>query len=117
MSDLGNFSSREYLRLHGALPERHIEHLIDIETQFNESRDVTPYLQEAKGSYPSEDFLEEVIEMSRALEKRLRGENRNSAALITIALEEVQTKVRGESEYGADELKKALKEINSDGNT
>lgn len=65
------------------------------------------HTQEARGCYPSEDFLAKPLESLRTLSKRLRGDNRGTVAEIIEALETIQTETHQAAEYGRDELDKA----------
>lgn len=104
-------SPAEYYRVHGTLPQSCVEDLIVFHEDNSEEVDVTAYLQEAKGCFPSEDFLQGPIKEIGELAKKMRGDNRKALEALAQSLEEIQSATWQQSEYGADEIKKALKEL------
>ena len=111
MTDIGSYTPREYYRLHGRLPERTIEALIDTSEDVESLPDVAPYISEASGQFPEEDFLGEAIEQVQDLAKKLRGDNRETAREIAVMLENIQQTITGGTEYGREQLRNALKEL------
>lgn len=68
-------------------------------------RDAEDHIQEAKGSFPSEDFLQELIDECFAM-----GQGRVTKAEVLEfceRLRELQDTIARQSEYGLDELVKA----------
>lgn len=71
--------------------------------------DACTYIQEAKGSLPGEDFLQELIDQCRAMAK---GRVTKAEVLaFCVELEEFQSQVASSSEYGLEQLAKAEKEL------
>lgn len=73
------------------------------------AEDACSYIWEAKGSMPSEDFLQKLINQCRAMSK----------CRVTMAevaefckdLEDLQSQIAQSSEYGLEQLAKAQKEL------
>lgn len=101
---------REEFRLNGSLCEQTIESLI--ERQEDESNlDVegaVVYMEEAKGCFPDEDFLTAVRTEIRTVANRLRGRNKDELLELVEKLGQIESEITQQSEYGQDELKKAL---------
>ena len=71
--------------------------------------DAATHIQEAKGSFPSEDFLQDLINQCRAMSK-------GRVTMAEVAefckdLEELQSQIAQSSEYGLEQLAKAEKEL------
>lgn len=83
--------------------------LADYECQGNAANDAQTHIQDAKGSYPAEDFLQEVINDLLQLAKG----RVTKAEVLAIAerLEELQTQVYQSSEYGINELVQAERPV------
>ena len=67
------------------------------------------YIQEAKGSMPSEDFLQDLINQCLAM-----GQGRVTKAEVLAFcsdLEDLQSEIARSSEYGLEQLAKAEKEL------
>ena len=76
-----------------------------VEEQVEAMGDAATHIQEAKGSFPGEDFLQELIDQCRAM-----GQGRVTKAEVLEFckdLEELQDTIARQSEYGLDELRKA----------
>lgn len=108
-----HFSSmtpREEFRLNGTLCEKTIEALIvqheDESGLQIESAKV--YVKEAKGCFPEEDFLTSVRSEIRTIANRLRGRNKDELLELVEQLGNIESEINQQSEYGNDELKKAL---------
>lgn len=105
-----NMTPREEFRLNGSLCEQTIESLI--ERQEDESNlDVegaVVYMEEAKGCFPDEDFLTAVRTEIRTVANRLRGRNKDELLELVEKLGQIESEITQQSEYGQDELKKAL---------
>ena len=79
--------------------------LADAELQEEHISDAESHIQEAKGSFAEEDFLQELIDQCRAM-----GQGRvTKAEVLEFAkdLEELQKTIARQSEYGLEELCKA----------
>lgn len=73
-----------------------------------EADGVRAYVEEARGCYPDEDILSGVTAKLRDFAKRLRGQNREDLLCIADEFDDIQNEINQQSEYGADELRKAL---------
>lgn len=81
------------------------QELAEAEDKEEAADDARSHIQEAKGSFPSEDFLQELIDQCRAM-----GQGRVTKAEVLAfceELEELQDTMARQSEYGLDELVKA----------
>ena len=72
--------------------------------------DALIHIKESKGSMPNEDFLQDLINQGRAMCKARITKSELSA--FCDALEELQNKILGDSDYGLDELRNAEKILN-----
>jgi hypothetical protein len=97
----------ELLKLHGALPVSQLEDLIDWQERSADVSDVAYHLDEARGQYPTEDFLAGVIERLHTLAKRVRGDNRSDVLAIIESLDDVAQTTFNAADYGRSELDKA----------
>ncbi|MFK3740917.1 hypothetical protein [Massilia sp. TN1-12] len=102
-----SLTPREHLKLHGSLPERQLEQLIEWRERTEEVVSTTAYLQEARGQYPAEDFLACPIERLHQLAKKLRGENREALLGIIESLDDIAQTTFNAADYGRSELRKA----------
>lgn len=106
-----NLTNAEYYRLNGTLSAERIEELLDLDVAREKVSDPSAYIEEASGCYPAEDFLEHIMKQVRAVAKRVRGENRDDLDQIILDLEDLQTEVNNQSDYGRDELRSALRDV------
>ena len=105
-----NMTHAEHFRVNGTLPAERIEALLDIAA--NEDQFIGNWvdtIQEARGCYVPEDFLQSRISDLHYLAKFLRGANRQSLLEIITAMEDDIREQVQSSEYGADELGKILR--------
>lgn len=105
-----NMTPQEEFRINGTLCEPTIESLLNLHEDLNNS-DVAGaivYIKEARGSYPAEDFLTTTISRLRNLSNRVRGQNKTELLDIIERLQVIESQTYNESEYGSDELRKAL---------
>ena len=108
MIDSSNLTHEECFRLNGSLSAARINEMLDTHSAYESATECKPCIQEARGSYPAEDFLSGVIEKLNDLRKHLRGDNREALGTIIESLDDLaQTTFYG-SEYGRAELDKAL---------
>jgi hypothetical protein len=96
-----NLTFREAYRLHGVLPEARMLELIEIAETAPEVGKLAAYAEEAATCFPSEDFLDSVLDMVHV----------GKQAALYRAIEAVRDETRQSAEYGQDELRKLLKEI------
>lgn len=102
-----SLTNREYLSLHGTLSLDRIEALVEMEAVISGQEGALNYIDEAKGSFPGEDFLNDIISNLRTLVKHLRGANKEELNGIIEKVEGLQTSTTHESEYGLEQLKAA----------
>ena len=84
----------------------------DAENTGDAINDALIHIKESKGSMPNEDFLQHLINQCRAMCKARITKSELSA--FCDELEELQSKILNDSDYGLDELRKAekiLKEV------
>lgn len=85
-----------------------IEELLDCESAMEASSDACVHIGEAKGCFPEEDFMDYLIDELKDYTKGCRGENKKALMEFVNKMNLLQAEVNQQSEYGADELKKAL---------
>jgi hypothetical protein len=105
-----NLTNEEYYRLNGTLSAERIESLLNITANVDDSSPAA-YIEEAMGTFPKEDFLESVIKKVRAVAKRVRGDNKDDLDQILLDLEDLQSSVNNNSDYGRSELDNALVDV------
>ncbi len=96
-----NLTPSEYYHVNGTLLPEQIEALLDRWEQTSDMN-ISPHIQEARCSYPEEDFLVHVIRKVESL-----GLPKAKVKVIVDMLDEVQDEVTRSTGYGLDELKKA----------
>lgn len=108
-----NLSPREVFRIYGTLPDNMIEDLLDTQDAADATCGASPYIEEAMTMYPGEDFIDQegVFDDLRAIAASVRGDNRKAVQAVIEKLEGLQLGVSRQSEYGIDELRKALKSM------
>ena len=107
----GTLTNREMFNGNGTLSDKRIEYLLDLEDEHEKFVDTAENIREAKSQFPDEDFLSDIKGKLITLSKHLRGSNRTTLTELIINLEEaIDEQVRA-SEYGMEELNKALKII------
>lgn len=80
-----------------------------VEDMEEAASDALGYIQEAKGSFPGEDFLQGLIDQCRAMSK---GRVTKADVLaFCVELEELQDEIARTSEHGLDLLQKAEQEL------
>lgn len=102
---------QEHYRMHGCLAPEHTEEALDAIEACDALGAIDGYIKEAKAQFPEEDFLQEPIDELRKLAEPMRGENKAKLIALADKLQALQVSTFHESEYGIDELKKALKEL------
>jgi hypothetical protein len=106
-----NLSNAEFFRMHETLTPARIEALLDGEMEIVGIKGVGPHIQEGMGQFPAEDFLAGAIERLNNLAKRLRGDNKAELLGCIEALDDIAQTTFNASDYGRDELRKALAAI------
>ena len=113
MDALTTYSNQDIFRLTGTLPVARIEQLLDAEETAQSLDGIEAHISEAKGCFAAEDCLADLINDIQALAKGMRGENRKALLALAETAEERQRELAQEGEYGADELRQALKAIDA----
>lgn len=106
-----NSSPEENYRYHGALPADQIEDLLDGAIRLEAFDAIDGYLTEAKGCYPAEDFLHMELTELREFAKKMRGDNKQDFLGLIERIEEARDEQNRTAEYGAEQIKLALKAI------
>ena len=107
-----NMLPREELAQFGVLSEATAEKIIDQAEQLEEVLEIEGYIAEAKSQFVDEDFLEPVLKLLKNLHRNLRkSDTKEAVQFIIDEAEDLQGTIARASEYGADELNKALKQI------
>ena len=106
-----NLSPSETYRMYGALTRDQIEELIACGEGMEKIDGATGYIDEAKGSFPDEDFLAKPIKAMQELAKSVRGANREALEKIIAQLSEIQTTTYQQAEYGLEQLESAATAI------
>ena len=110
-----NLSAREHLRLNGQVPADMLETLLDRAGALESLGGLDAHLSEANGCYPAEDFIEPVRWQLQDLHTSLRGANREKLGGILESLDDLAQCIFNESDYGRDEIRKALNIIQAAG--
>lgn len=95
----------------GAVSGERLEALLDKEETLERLKQIAPSIYEGRASFPDEDFLQEHKDALTALQKNLRGDNRERLGGIIEALDDLAMTTFYETEYGRSELYKALQII------
>ncbi len=106
-----SLTNREYLSLHSTLSLDRVEALVQMEDAISGQEGAIIDIDEAKGCFPGEDFLNDIINNLRALCKHLRGANKEELKGIIEQVEELQASTTQGSEYGLEKLKEAKEAI------
>ena len=104
-------TAREQIKLHGKVSDITLDRLIEAEESLEKISDIDSYLIEARSQYPNEDFLSDVKERLGDLAKKLRGPNRFDLQMIIKQLDEIEITSYNATEYGIEQIEKALTEI------
>ena len=110
-----NLSAKEHFRLNGQVPEDMLETLLDRAGALESLGGLDAHLSEAKGCYPAEDFIEPIRWQLQELHKTLRGANREKLGGILESLDDLAQCIFNQTDYGRDELRKALNIIQAAG--
>lgn len=114
-----NFTARETFNISGTLPEHMIEDLLDSQEKLDIILEAVPAVEQAITYYPDEDFMEtfgtvytdNIFDELRYLQKRLRGENKETLEGIIEKLQDIQSGIVAQAQKGTAELRNALAEI------
>ena len=110
-----SLSAKEHFRLNGQVPEDMLETLLDRAGALESLGGLDAHLSEANICFPGEDFLEPIRWELQELHKTLRGANREKLGGILESLDDLAQCIFNESDYGIDELRKALNIIQAAG--
>lgn len=75
--------------------------------------DAEAYVREAYGSFVAEDWLADQLADLRTIAKRMRGANRDELEALAQSIEDARDQQAQSSEYGLEQLGKALKALGS----
>ena len=104
-----NMTAREAFNQYGALPETMLETLLDASELKEKACEILPNIEEARGCYPAEDFMQEEITQLSAIVRGMRKSGTKDQLLQCIEnLEQLQSLKANEADYGRQELQKAL---------
>src|SRR5205085_12052465 len=103
-----NLDHEEYARLHGGLlsPER-VDEVLEAFHALPDVEAIDTKIHEARGCFPAEDFLSEVISLAGTLKARSRGANKDFADRLFAMLEDVAQCTFNAADYGRAELNDA----------
>ena len=110
-----SLSAKEHFRLNGQVPVDMLETLLDRADALESLGGLDAHLSEAKGCFPGEDFIEPVRWQLQDLHRSLRGANREKLGGILESLDDLAQCIFNESDYGRDEIRKALDIIQAAG--
>lgn len=104
------YTAEEFYRLNGYLSKEYAEPLLDAQSKLDSVSGVDVHIEEAIGQFPAEDFLSSVKSDLHALAKRMyKGDNKTELLRIIEALDDALQCQFYASDYGREELHKALK--------
>lgn len=106
--DASNMTHAEYFRLNGTLNEARCRDLIDLSGEVDSVSGIDAQIEEGMAQYPAKDFLAGIMDRLHALTKTMRGANRDDLKGIIEALDDLAQTTFYASEYGREELNKAL---------
>lgn len=108
-----NMSNAEVLKLHGSLPVSRIEPLLDTEQAYQKFEDigVEGQLREAIEKFPEQDFAKTILNDLRAVEKTVRGQNKDKLETIIEALEAKQLEIYETALEGVAILESIINEV------
>ena len=113
-----NYSSltpKEHFRLNGQVPVDMLETLLNRADALESLGGLEAHLSEANICFPGEDFLEPIRCELQELHKTWRGANREKLGGILESLDDLAQCIFDESDYGRDEIRKALNIIQAAG--
>lgn len=108
-----NLTPQEHYRLTGTLREEDIDKFLAMETvDYDDavSSAITKIEEGMSGLY-SEDFLCDLMDDMRNLQKNLRGANREAMTALIAKTESMQQELFNQGDYGRSELKDAITEL------
>ena len=110
-----SLSPKEHFRLNGQVPGDMLETLLDRADALETLGGLDAHLSEANGCFPAEDFIEPIRWQLQDLHRSLRGANREKLGGILESLDDLAQCIFNESDYGRDEIRKALDIIQAAG--
>lgn len=102
-----NLSAQETYRMYGRITKEQMENLLDQSAAYEGIDGIDAHISEAMCQYPAEDFLEGIKTRLNALQKNLRGANREELGGIIEALDDLAQTTFYAADYGRSELNKA----------
>ena len=105
-----NLTAEEEYHITGVLSNKaHIERLLDLDMK--DTAAAVVHIKEARGTFPAEDYLEEILHEFRAVAKLSKGAVRDRLIGAINTLEAKIEALNQASEYGAAELRSAVAEL------
>ena len=108
MTTWSNMSAREEMLLTGQVSKERLEALIEKSEALEAMDGIEAHIEEARGQYPAEDFLEKHKDQLMQLRNKLRGSNRETMDAILESLDDLAQMTFYSSEYGRSELNEAM---------
>lgn len=106
-----NLTPEEEYRLTGQVTGENLEELLDVYQDNRDMDGVDDKIEEAMAQFPAEDFLSDAISELHEIAKRLRGQNKEDLLGVIESLDDIAQCTFNASDYGRDELRKALNMI------
>ena len=110
-----SLSAKEHFRLNGQVPVDMLETLLDRADALESLGGLDAHLSEANICFPGEDFLEPIRWELQELHKTLRGANREKLGGSLESLDDLAQCIFIQTDYGRDEIRKALNIIQAAG--
>ena len=111
MTQITNLTPNEHFRVYGFIHPSHAEILLDAyDAKMGFS---VAHIEEARGCFPEEDFLDRILDKLNDLKSNLRGGNRETLNSIYEELKNLSVKVGQQSEYGVSEIDAFLKDVDN----
>ena len=109
-----NLSAEERERIAYMAVDNQTASLLDAQAAIENLSTPLDYIQEARGSLPSEDWLQdELTELRHAIGAMRKGANRDVLAHLLQRIEDKRDEQARSSEYGLEQLDKAVEAIES----
>jgi hypothetical protein len=105
-----NLTPSEYCRMNDIEDDNIITWAHSYETHGDIEDEIIARVEEARGQYPAEDCLSDIIEQVKQL--NVRGENQRIKATVLSMLENTQTSLYQAAEQGMSELDKLMGVLN-----
>lgn len=101
----------EEYRITGTLTPKRIEGLLDVNMKMESIVGLEGSIDDARVSFPSEDFMNPAIRKIQAMIKNSRGHNREQLLELLQIIEDISTEVVNSADYGRNELGSVIASI------